>query len=158
MKRLATWAILFLAFCGLADSAYLTQSEMSGVPLQCSIQNLTGCNLVAQSSYSHIFGVSLAEYGLLFYGLLFIVAAVELLLVHRRARRVIQVLAGAGFVMSVYFILLQIFVIQALCIYCLASALIVLLIFGFSFLLEPVERRVRPAAPPAAPLSMPPTA
>lgn len=165
MKRLATIVILILTFCGLADSAYLTQHEMDGTPLLCNINNLSGCNIVAQSSYSHMFGLSLAEYGLIFYGVLFMVAALELLVVHRRARRIIQGIATLGFGASVYFTFLQIFVINALCIYCLASAFITVCIFLVASSLEPVRRRfynhvvVVPEEPPPPPppyFSMPP--
>lgn len=164
-KRVATGAILFLAFCGLADSAYLLQHATAGSPLLCDpTVTLTGCNIVAQSPYAYLFGIPVAEYGLIFYGLLFFVAAFELLLFHHLVRRMMQGLSLLGFAMSVYFVGIQFFVINALCIYCLASAVIAFLIFTLAFLLEPVRKNgmqasYTPEPPPRHPhLSMPPSA
>ena len=75
MKRAGVVAILILAFCGLADSVYIAQHEMSFVPLLCGADGLTGCNIVAANPYAHLFGIPLAEYGIFFYSLLFILAA-----------------------------------------------------------------------------------
>lgn len=141
MKRWGVIFILVLAFCGLADSAYLAQHEISGTPLQCNIAHLSGCNIVAQSPYSHILGVPVAEYGLLFYGVVFALAALELVIYDRLLRRVLQGIALLGLLASIGFTLLQIFVIQALCEYCVGSATIALLIFIFATRIEPVRKR-----------------
>ena len=120
-KRLAAVIILVLAFCGIANSAYLTEHEMS-------------------SPYSHLFGISLAQYGLAFYGLLFILAALELVLYDQALRRTIQGVALAGFVASLYLTFLQIFVINALCVYCILSAVLALFIFIVACFIEPIRQ------------------
>src|SRR5450756_2536745 len=96
MKRVGVVLILILAFAGLADSAYLAQHEASGTPLLCNIQNLSGCNIVANSQYSHIFGIPTAEFGVLFYSILFVLAALELVIFDRLLRRVLQGFALIG--------------------------------------------------------------
>jgi uncharacterized membrane protein len=161
MKRIGVILILVLAFAGLSDSAYLTQHEISGTPLLCNIQNFSGCNVVAASSYSHLFGIPLAEYGVLFYGVLFVLAALELVLFDQFLRRIIQVLSVFGVLSSIYFTALQIFFIGAFCIYCLASAIITLLVLVLASFIEPIRKRVPQSAEvqPAPPfLSMPPAA
>ena len=160
MKRTGVVLILLLAFFGLADSLYLTQQELSGTPLICNIENLSGCNTVASSQYSHIFGIPLAEFGVLFYAVLFILAALELVIFDRLVRRALQVLALIGVLSSIYFTFVQVFLIGAFCIYCFASAITTLLILIFAILIEPVRRRASriPPASPHLPLSMPPTA
>ncbi len=165
MKRLGVVFILILAFCGLADSLYLTQNEVAGTPLICNIQNLSGCNLVAQSAYSRLFGIPLAEYGVFFYSVLFILAALELALFDRFLRRLLQIAAVFGFISSLYFTFLQIFVINAFCIYCFASALIELVVLVFASLIEPVSGWKKGLPPPSlaqelqkGSLPMPPTA
>ena len=165
MKRVAIALILLCSFCGVADSAYLTEHEVAGTPLLCNISGLSGCNIVAQSPYSHIFGISLAEYGLAFYGLLFVLCAFELLAYNRPLRRLIQLLAAGGFIASLYFAFLQFFVINALCVYCMASALLTILIFILAWFIEPIRHQgtaLVPSTiemlPPRPPFSMPPTA
>lgn len=167
MKRLGVVGILILAFFGLADSIYLTQHELSGTPLLCNIQNLSGCNIVATSQYSHIFGTPLAEFGILFYTIIFILAALELVIFDQLLRRALQAISFIGVISSLYFTFMQIFVIGAFCIYCSASAFITLLIFILATLIEPIRKRVYlafpiPASPNATqgtapPFSMPPS-
>jgi len=149
MKRLGVVGILVLAFLGLADSAYLAEHEASGTPLLCNIQNFSGCNVVATSQYSHIFGIPLAEFGVLFYSIVFVLAALELVIFDRLLRRVLQMAALIGVAASLYFTLVQIFFIGAFCIYCLASALITVFILILASLIEPVGRNVRPTLPAA---------
>jgi uncharacterized membrane protein len=149
MKRLGVVGILILAFLGLADSAYLAEHEASGTPLLCNIQNFSGCNVVATSQYSHIFGIPLAEFGVLFYSIVFVLAALELVIFDRLLRRVLQMAALIGVAASLYFTLVQIFFIGAFCIYCLASALITVFILILASLIEPVGRNVRPTLPAA---------
>ncbi len=157
MKRAGVACILFLAFAGLADSSYIAQHEASGTPLLCNISNLSGCNIVAASPYSHLFGIPLAAYGVAFYGIIFVLAALELVIFDRLLRRVLQGMAFFGVIASLYFTLVQVFIIGALCIYCLASAGIALLMMIFASVIEPVRGATKPAPPPASQhFSMPP--
>jgi len=166
MKRIGVVAILFLAFFGLADSAYLAEHEINGTPLICNIQNLNGCNVVADSAYSHVFGVPLAEFGVLFYGILLVLAALELVLFDKFLRRVLQGFSLIGVLSSLYFTTIQIFFIGAFCIYCTTSALIALVILVLATFIEPIRRRTRfeplpgQSSSPLPPhhLTMPPSA
>jgi len=144
MKRIGVAAILALAFFGLADSAYLAQHELSGAPLLCNIQGLSGCNTVASSQYSQIFGIPLAEFGVLFYAVLFVLAALELVLFDRLLRRVLQAMSLIGIIASLYFTYVQVFLIGAFCIYCLASAVTALFIFILASLIEPIRSKNLP--------------
>ncbi len=159
MKRAGVVLILIFAFAGLADSSYLAQHEASGTPLLCNINNLSGCNIVAASPYSHLFGIQLAEYGVLFYGIIFVLAALELVIFDRLLRRVLQWISLIGVIASLYFTLVQVFVIGALCVYCLASAVIAFLILVSASFIEPVRSdTTQPPLPPLPPrhFSMPP--
>ena len=155
MKRVGVIFILFFAFFGIADSVYLTQHALSGTPLLCNIGNLSGCNIVASSQYSRVLGIPLAEFGILFYSVIFILAALEIVLFDQLLRRALQALALVGLLASLYFTFVQIFLIGAFCIYCFASALSTLLIFTFATLIEPIRKRAQPTSPPQ--FGMPPT-
>jgi uncharacterized membrane protein len=106
---------------GLADAAYLAVSDLTGSQLACSIKGLDGCNIVAKSMYNNIFGIPLGVYGVVFYALIFIHPM-------RYVYRAIQVLGFVGLIASVIFMLIQLFLIKALCVYCLGSAIISFLI------------------------------
>ncbi len=159
MKRWGVIFILILAFCGIADSAYVAQHEATHTPLICNIGSLSGCNVVAQSPYSKFLGIPLAEYGILFYAMLFVLAALELVIYDTLLRRVLQTFAVFGIVASLYFVGLQIFVIGALCVYCLGSAVITLLILVSAGFIEPFPRKEPPQVEPPQvppPFAMPP--
>ncbi len=159
MKRVGVVLILLLAFCGLADSAYLAQHEMNGSPLICAVQSLNGCNTVADSPYSRLFGLPIAEYGVAFYGALFVFAALELVLFDRLLRRILQGMAVLGMLSSLYFTSVQVYFIGSFCTYCVVSAVITLLVGILASLIEPVRVRAhrQPPAPPRPPgFFMPP--
>lgn len=137
MKRFVVWAILALAFLGIADSSYLLQHESSGTPLICDIQGLDGCNIVAESAYSTLFGLPVAAYGVAFYSLLFVLAALALALDVWYVRRAIQWITALGAVVSLYFLYVQIALIGAFCVYCLASEVFTFISAALAFSIEP---------------------
>lgn len=160
MQRAGVLLILILAFSGVADSAYLAESEASGTPLVCGISGLLDCNTVVTSPYSSFLGISMAEYGVLFYGIMFVLAALELIIFSEVLRRVLMWLSLLGVAASLYLVLVQVFIIGALCIYCLASTVIALLIFVLAALVHVKLGRAshKPPVPlPRTPLSMPPS-
>ncbi len=142
MKRLGVVLIVIFAFCGLSDSLYLAQHESSGTPLICNVANLTGCNTVAASQYTHLFGISIADYGVMFYAFIFVIAALELVVFDRLLRRVLQTVSVVGILASIYFTCIEIFLLKTFCIYCLASALISLLVFILACFIESIKKRV----------------
>ncbi|MES2225872.1 MAG: vitamin K epoxide reductase family protein [Patescibacteria group bacterium] len=140
-------SILVLSFLGLADAIYLAHSALTGSALACGITALDGCNVVAQSAYSRLFGIPLAVYGVVFYTFLLALSGLLLVVSRRHFYHALFVVAILGILSSIYFIALQIFVIKALCIYCLGSFLIALLIFlcAYTFYRSHLPRHSVPA-------------
>ena len=123
-KNFLIGGLLVLSFLGIADSWYLSYKALTGGALACTIKGLEGCNVVAQSAYSHLFGIPLGVYGVVFYVAMFILAALVLIVPIRFAHDALAGLGIMGFIASIFFILIQEFLIKALCIYCLGSAVI----------------------------------
>lgn len=124
-KNMLFIALLALALIGFVDSYYLASSAATDTPLICDIGGgLDGCNEVAQSPYSKVFGIPLADFGMLFYGLLFLVTVAAWRFSHRWLPTILLSLTFVGAAASVYFVTLQFFVIKAFCIYCLISAVV----------------------------------
>jgi uncharacterized membrane protein len=140
IKGLPLIVILLLAFLGIADAWYLTQSALSDTPLQCDIGGLEGCNAVAQSPYAHLFGQPLALYGVVFFGIIFVLAALALWRPTRAVSRTLSMFAVIGVLASLAFIGIQVFLIKALCVYCILSALIAFLICGIAYLFRSQTR------------------
>lgn len=140
--RIILIAIAVVAVLGIADTSYLTNAALRSLPLPCTI--LDGCNEVARSPYSRVFGVPLSLFGLIFYAA---VLALSLMLMLMRARRapyvlLLRLMGTAGFLLSIYFTYLQAFKIGAFCIYCIASVVFSTLIFALSFFVKKEENPV----------------
>ena len=106
-----------LAVAGLLISAYLTWTHIAGITPVCA-GGRSGCETVQSSRYAEILGVPVSVLGIVGYaGLLF--SAV--------LRSEVDVYLGflislAGTLFSAYLTYLEVFVIHALCQWCLASA------------------------------------
>ncbi len=121
-KNVLLAILVALALIGLVDSWYLAQSAATNTALVCDIDGLDGCNTVANSPYSRVFGVPLADFGLAFYGILLLASVAGFRLSSRRFFRGLLALAIVGALLSVYFVYVQFMLIEAVCIYCLVSA------------------------------------
>lgn len=127
-------SLVFFSLLGLADSVYLAMSEISGTALTCDIQGLDGCNQVAQSPYSHLFGIPLGVYGVLFYGALFVLAFLIFRFRSSFFSRALLFIAALGALLSLWFIYIQAVLIKALCVYCLGSAVLSFLLLPFAYI------------------------
>jgi uncharacterized membrane protein len=112
-------ALGVLAAVGLMISAYLTWTHFLGVPPVC-ISGSGGCETVQSSRYATILGVPVATLGIAAYAGLLLSAAM---------RGEVGVYLGllislVGSLFSAYLTYLEVFVIHAVCQWCLASAAI----------------------------------
>jgi uncharacterized membrane protein len=124
-------AAAVLALLGLADAAYLTYLKiqlMSGGP-GCAFG---GCDEVNQSPYAMLFGVPVALWGLLVYAALLGMSLLWLKSSGERGKwlgRGMLALSGGGLAFSAYLTALELFVIRAICPYCVISAIIITVLF-----------------------------
>lgn len=138
--------VIALSLLGLADSWYLAESAATDTPLVCGPGMLEGCNAVAQSEYSQLFGIPLGVYGVLFYALTLVLASAILFLKVRGMQVYLLGLTGAGALSSVAFLFIQFFLIKAFCVYCVLSAVISFVLVGLAFLI--FKRAHVPASAP----------
>lgn len=122
MKNRTQWTYIIIAIVsalGVINAGYLTWTALAGVPPTCNF--IHGCAEVAASPYSKIFGIPLALFGVFFYALIFGFALWRLLMPQVKVLQYIFPLSIIGFILSLYFLYLQAFVINAFCEYCLFS-------------------------------------
>ena len=117
MKLYLTAAIVSLI--GLADSIYLTIEHVTGQSVRCTI--VAGCSEVLSSPYSVVAGVPLAMIGAAAYFGVFSFATLTAF-GYRFAAKLLTVLVLVMFLVSLWLIYLQAFVIHAFCQFCLLSA------------------------------------
>ncbi|MBI4138254.1 MAG: vitamin K epoxide reductase family protein [Candidatus Wildermuthbacteria bacterium] len=121
---------LGLSFLGFLDASYLAAEHYLGIPLTCVV--FSGCEKVLDSEYSAIFGVPIALFGAGYYAAIFVLAAAFLETRRRMFLNAAAFLPLAGSVVSLFLVYLQIFVLKALCQYCLISAFITFALLGIA--------------------------
>lgn len=119
--------LLVLALVGFIDSAYLTAEHYLGFGLTCSI--VKGCEQVTTSQYSQYFGIPVALFGALYYFVLFLMLVVYKDNKQAGTWNYLKILVSLGFLMTLWLVYLQFFVISAICLYCMVSALTTTLLF-----------------------------
>ena len=116
------WSYLIAALVsliGLADAIYLTVQHLTGQNLRCTV--VSGCSEVLSSTYAQIGSVPLAAVGAVAYFTVFSLAILAGF-GYRFARPILAALVGVMFLMTLWLLYLQAFVIQHYCQYCLLSA------------------------------------
>ena len=117
-----SWPYLIAALVsliGLGDAIYLTVEHITGASLRCTI--ISGCSEVLSSPYAQVGPVPLAAVGAAAYFVVFslaILAAFGYPLV----KLLLKILVALMFLMTLWLLYLQAFVIRHFCQYCLLSA------------------------------------
>lgn len=130
MKNLKILSIIFLlfSFIGFLDAVYLTAAHYAGLSVKCFIN---GCENVLSSQYAVVVGIPVALFGAVYYLAVFICVIAYIdskkdFFINFAVR-----LAIVGFLISLLLIFIQIFVIKALCFYCLVSFFASTFLFAF---------------------------
>jgi uncharacterized membrane protein len=125
------WLIPVLALVGVGVAAYLAYVETSGSEAVCG--PVGNCNAVQESKYAELFGlIPVGIVGLVGYAVVigaWLVIRVGRVPLADWARLALFGGAAVGVVFSIYLTFLEPFVIGASCAWCLASAIIVTLLF-----------------------------
>jgi uncharacterized membrane protein len=119
------WASLILAGLGALVSAYLTWVKLANATAFCS--NVGDCDAVNASVYSEVFGIPIALLGLGAYLAMGALLALEdqAPTLREWGPLVVFGLALTGTLYSAYLTYVELFVIYAVCPYCVASAVII---------------------------------
>lgn len=152
MRNLIIATLIFSIF-GIFDAGYLTFEHFSQYQAPCSTNVWVDCGKVLNSTYSEMWGIPVAVLGLLYY--IFMTKLSLIRLANQKIRKwafgwvifsdrlpkrwqnqddfflELQLLAStAGITFSLYFVYLQLVVIQSICFYCMLSAISSSVLFG----------------------------
>jgi uncharacterized membrane protein len=137
-----------LAGLGLAVSIYLTLVHYADVPLVC-LEGTSGCEEVNRSIYSQVLGVPVALLGGLSY--LAMLAALwaesQQIIKPEEGALALFGLSLAGVLYSLYLTYVELFVLGAVCSWCVVSAVAITAIFALSavWLKSVIDAEARPA-------------
>ncbi|MDP3962408.1 MAG: vitamin K epoxide reductase family protein [bacterium] len=111
--------LIAVAAVGFFDAAYLTIQHFMNVIPPCTID---GCETVLASAYAEVAGVPVALLGAVYYLSIMVLLIAYLDSKKEALLRWALAITALGFLASIYFFILQAWVIKAYCQYCLLSA------------------------------------
>src|SRR5215813_10424729 len=123
-EKLLRMAIAFIAAVGIGGARYILITDSTAGAPTC-LAGGGGCETVAKSSYSHIAGINIAIFGII--GWILILATVFFANDAARLGGFLVALGGFGF--SIYLTYLEIWKIEAICQWCVASAVLMTIQF-----------------------------
>lgn len=126
------WGSIFLSILGVLDSLYLLIYKYSSNDEMCLGSG--DCATVNYSRYSEIYGIPVALLGMLAYLAILIILSLEphWKLASRYSTYLVFGASLVGFLFSAYLTYIEFFVIFAICPFCIASAIILTMIFILS--------------------------
>ena len=107
--------LALVALAGTAVAGYLTYVHYRPDALICTSSG--GCETVQESSYAELVGIPVALLGLVAYVAVLVLVAWDT----EAARTAVAAIAIAGAAFAVYLVVLQAFVIDAWCVWCLVN-------------------------------------
>ena len=117
-------AIAFFAALGIGVAGYIALAEAGGDSPVC-LAGGSGCQTVAESSYAHVAGVNIAVFGVVGY----VVLLASAFFANDVARFSGFAVALGGFGYSIFLTYIEIFKIEAICQWCVASAVLMTILF-----------------------------
>jgi uncharacterized membrane protein len=111
-KYIVLLIIFILCFIASAILSFIPPEEACG-----SIDS--GCYIVSQSEYAQTIGINNCYFGLIAFSVLIILTIFHILKPKKYKKQLILIGLIIGFVFAIYFIYLQLIVIQACCQYCM---------------------------------------
>lgn len=124
--------VIYLSAAGALVSLYLLFLHFEPTASVCDINARWSCDSVNKSSYSKLFGIPVALLGMAYY---FIIALLSINRIKGKkdlmgydSLSVMFWMTSFGFVIHYYLLFAEIFLIKALCAFCLVSNLIITLI------------------------------
>lgn len=117
-------AIAFFAALGIGVATYIAVEAAGGDAPTC-LANSHGCATVAKSSYSHVGGVNIAVFGIFGY----VALLASAFFANDLARFGGFLVALGGFGYSVFLTYVELFKIEAICQWCVASAVLMTILF-----------------------------
>ena len=130
MEKWLYRASIVITLIGLAVSIYMTIYKLTGNETMCIGSG--DCNIVNNSPYADVYGIPVAAFGVGGYLAILAVLILEKkggAFFKQNATMVNFGLGLIGFLFTVYLIYLEIFVIKALCPFCLASQIAMTILF-----------------------------
>ncbi len=141
-NNLLFWIFIIVALLGFFDAAFLTITHYVGGTLPCPAAG--SCDVVTSSAYSKIAGIPVALLGALYYLATTVAMICYLDKKNPLFRNAALSFVGIGFLFTLWFVYVQLFVLHSICIYCMGSALSTTILFIVGLM---ILRKARSSTP-----------
>lgn len=134
-QSLSSTIIRIAALIGMLDSIYLAYVKLANTEIYCT-PGLGECDVVNASQWSTLFGVPLGIYGVIGFMTLLLIElfAEKIAFLSPHKEILLFALSLAGFLFSLYLTYIELFILHAICQWCVLSALMITVIFIGSIL------------------------
>lgn len=123
--------VILLSVLGLLNTGYLIRCKLTKKPVLCLFFPDEWCAKVQTSKYAKTFGIPNAYLGFIMY----LALLISTILFSKAiiSSFIIKLIISFGFAFSLYFLILQAFIIRAFCTWCVLSAVEFCILFGLMF-------------------------
>lgn len=125
---------IILCFIAIPVAGYLVYDHYNPGTLICPTEGWIDCGEVTHGEYNNILGIPLAHLGLVGIVIIFLFAVIRIVHWDRDYTEnffiIVLVLSFLGALLTWYLTYLELFVIQAICIYCFLEFVLATMIFG----------------------------
>ena len=128
--RLLRLALVVVSSAGIGVAAYLTYVHYEPAALICTSGG--GCETVQDSKYAALVGIPVAILGLAYW----VTALILVIWNSELARTLAAALAITGLMFAAYLVVVQLFVIDAICVWCMTNDLLLAPLFAVLALLR----------------------
>jgi uncharacterized membrane protein len=127
------WFYVIMTIIGLVDSIYLLWIKIANDKAYC-LQGVGDCWTVNTSKYSSIYGIPVSVFGIIGYALILFVFLQEdrIAFLKRNGLNILFGLTLFGLAYSIYLTYIELFVIYAICPFCVISAAAMVGLFGLT--------------------------
>lgn len=130
MKPKALNRIIFVqALLGIAIAAYVSYTWITSSPIVCLTN---GCETVRKSALAWPFGIPFPLFGLFGYSIIAVLAFIKTLNAKKIIDKLLVGMGGFGTLLVTYFTILETFFIKGYCMWCVISAINMIVIFGLA--------------------------
>lgn len=129
------WTFLVVSLAGFADAMYLTVKHFSHSVIPCSLTH--GCEIVTTSVYATPLGIPVALLGAIYY---FALVAATFVAINEKNERLFRLATRAtllGLLASVWFVVVQVVILHAICQWCMISAVTSTALFILGYVVAP---------------------
>lgn len=144
-RRNYTIALCLLSLIGMGVSIYLIYQHYKPAGGSfCNVSDYVSCDVVNKSKYAEIAGIPISVLGLAAYSFIFLLSfGILRRWIRKNGEAFLVIFTAASVIFSLYLTFVEFFILQAVCLFCITSQTLIIIIFILSLLLWHIKFQSR---------------